>query len=65
MPRLTIDMLEDERPRYIRHLADNFRVHKVAQSDETGSHGCGDGNVVEHLPDTHFCAAAVEPESDD
>ena len=56
-------LLEDERPRHIGYLADNLRVHQVAQAYEARRERCSDGYVVEHLPDVHLRAAHVKPQS--
>ena len=61
MARQRVDTLEDEGPGHVGHLADNLRVHEVAQADEAGGGTCGDGDVVEHRPDAQLRAFGVEP----
>ena len=56
-----VDTLEDKGPGDIRHLADNLGVHQVAQADEAGCRSCGDGDVVEHLPDVQLGMLHIEP----
>ena len=62
MARHLVDLLEDEGPGHIGHLTDDFAVHQVAQADEAGCGGRGDGDVVEYLPEIHVRLAIVEPE---
>ena len=60
-----VDLLEDEGPGNVGHLADNLRVHEVAQADEAGRRSSGDGYVVEHGPDAYLAIAHIEPQGDD
>ena len=57
-------LLEDERPRHVGYLADNLRVHEVAQAYEARRERRSDGYVVEHLPDVHLRAAHVDEQSE-
>ena len=57
-----VDLLKDEGPGHVGHLADNLAVHEVAQADEAGCCASGDGDVVEHRPDAQLRALTVEPE---
>ena len=53
-----------EAPGHGGDIADDFRVHQVAQTDEAGGDACGNGNVVEHLPDGHLIAAHIKPQGE-
>ena len=57
-----VHALEDERPRHVGGLADDFRVHQIAQADEHGTGGRGDGHVVQHAHDVHLRLAHIEPQ---
>ena len=59
--RHSVYLLENKRPRHIGHLTDNLGVHQVAKTYEACCHRCGNGNVVEHLPNVHLSAAHIEP----
>ena len=57
-----IYMLEDECPGHICNLADNLRVHQVAQADKAGCGTCGYGDIIEYSPDAKLGLAHIHPE---
>lgn len=59
MARHGIDTLEDERPRHIGYLANDFGVHQIAHADEACRDRRGNGNIVEHAPDAHLCLTYI------
>jgi hypothetical protein len=64
MARAVVHLLEDERPRHVRNLADNLGVHQVAQSDEARRGRRGDGDIVQHGPQVDVRLAVIEPQGD-
>ena len=56
-----VDALENECPRHIGWLADDFRVHQVAQTDKHGTGRSSDGDVVQHAHDVQFRFPDVKP----
>ena len=46
MTRYSIDTFENKGPGHICYLADNLRVHEVAQTDAAGHATCSDGDIV-------------------
>ena len=65
MARQHVHALEDEGPGHIGGLADDLGVHQVAQADEAGRDGCGDGNVVEHRPHLELRPTDIKHQGDD
>ena len=63
--RHLVDALEDEGPGHVGHLADDLRVHQIAQTDEARRGAGGDGDVVEHRPQGNLLPAHVEQQSQD
>ena len=57
--------VEDEAPGEIGGVADDFGVHQVAEADEAGHGGHGDGDIVHDRPGTHLGLPAVEGHGDD
>lgn len=53
---------EIEAPGHRGDIADNLAVHQVTQADEAGGDACGNGDVVEHLPQGHLIAFDIEPQ---
>ena len=62
MARLTVYLLEDKGPGHIGRLADDLRVHEVAQADAAGGEGGGNSDIVEHCPEAQLGLAAIEPQ---
>ena len=55
---------EYERPGYIGRVTDNFGVHQIRQTDETGSDRSSDGNHVHHIHIMKFRLATIQPKGD-
>ena len=65
MARVGVDIVEDERPRHVRHLTDDFRIHQVSKPDKTGRDARADAEEIEHHPGIHPRPADVEVECDE
>ena len=57
--------MEDEAPREVGGVANDFGVHQISEADEAGHGGHGDGDIVHDCPGTDFSLAAIESHSDD
>ena len=64
MARQHVHPFKDEGPGHVRRFADDFRVHQVAQADEHGTSGRGDGHIVQYAHDVHLRLAHVEPQGE-
>ena len=64
MARQHVHPFEDESPGHVGGFADNLRVHQVAQPDEHGTGGRGDGHVVQYAHDVHLRLSHVKPQGE-
>ena len=57
----SIYFLEDKSPGNVCYLADNLRVHKVAETDKTSRYSCGDGDIIEYTKEIQEAFEATLP----